>query len=53
PSRNGGSTTSLQIKQPAGDAGKDRRKTKNAPRPKKGTNSAPERDLGDYGTPPA
>lgn len=52
-SRNGGSTTSLQIKQPAGDAGKDRRKTKNAPRPKKGTNSAPERDLGDYGTPPA
>ncbi len=41
--RNGGSTTSLQIKQPGGEAGKDRRK-------KKGAVSTPERDLGEYGT---
>lgn len=43
--RNGGSTTSLQIKQPGGETGKDRRK-------KNGAVTAPERDLGEYGTLP-
>lgn len=44
--RGGGSTTSLEIKQPGGDAGKDTRKKG---KKKNSINSAPgERDLGEY-----
>ncbi len=52
-SRNGGSTTSLEIKQPGGEAGKDRRKAGKGPREKKSASGVPERDLGEYGTSPA
>lgn len=44
--RGGGSTTSLEVKQPGGTAGKDtRKKGKNSNR---NAGNAPERDLGEY-----